>query len=124
MSSMFLPLKRYADFQGRSGRKEYWMFLLFQIMVSIAVNLVSFIGASMDSSLVAGLAAVVAGVFGLAMFIPGIAVSVRRMHDIDKSGWQLLWSFVPLVGLIILIIFMAKQGTTGPNRFGPAPATV
>lgn len=124
MSSMFLPLKRYADFQGRSGRKEYWMFLLFQIMVSIAVNLVSFIGASMDSGLVAGLAAVVAGVFGLAMFIPGIAVSVRRMHDIDKSGWQLLWSFVPLVGLIILIIFMAKQGTTGPNRFGPAPATV
>ena len=124
MSSMFLPLKRYADFQGRSGRKEYWMFLLFQIMVSIAVNLVSFIGASMDSGLVAGLAAVVAGVFGLAMFIPGIAVSARRMHDIDKSGWQLLWSFLPLVGLIILIIFMAKQGTTGPNRFGPAPATV
>lgn len=124
MSSMFLPLKRYADFRGRSGRKEYWMFLLFQIMVSIAVNLVSFIGASMDSSLVAGLAAIVSVVFGLAMFIPGLAVSVRRMHDIDKSGWQLLWAFVPLVGAIILIIFMAKQGTTGPNRFGPAPTSV
>lgn len=124
MSSMFLPLKRYADFQGRSGRKEYWMFLLFQIMVSIAVNLVSYIGASMESSLVVGLAAIVSGVFGLAMFIPGLAVSVRRMHDIDKSGWQLLWAFVPLVGAIILIIFMAKQGTTGPNRFGPAPTLV
>jgi uncharacterized membrane protein YhaH (DUF805 family) len=58
------------------------------------------------------------------MFIPGLAVSVRRMHDIDKSGWQLLWAFVPLVGAIILIIFMAKQGTTGPNRFGPAPTLV
>ncbi len=124
MSSMFLPLKRYADFQGRSGRKEYWMFLLFQIMVSIAVNLVSFIGASMESGLIAGLAAVVAGVFGLATFIPGIAVTVRRMHDIDKSGWQLLWAFVPLVGAIILIIFMAKPGTNAPNRFGAAPASI
>lgn len=124
MSSMFLPLKRYADFQGRSGRKEYWMFLLFQAVVSIALNLVSMLGASMDSSLVAVLASVAAFVFGLAMLIPGIAVSVRRMHDIDKSGWQLLWGLVPIAGAIILLVFMVKAGTPGPNRFGQAPAPV
>ena len=122
MSSMLFPLKRYADFQGRSGRKEYWMFLLFQMVVSIALNIVSFIGASMDSGLIAGVGTVLAAVFALAMFIPNISVFVRRLHDIDKSGWQLLWAFLPIVGAIILLVFMVKPGTNGSNRFGPAPA--
>lgn len=122
MSSMLFPLKRYADFQGRSGRKEYWMFLLFQMVVSIALNIVSFIGASMDSGLIAGIGTVLAAVFALAMFIPNISVFVRRLHDIDKSGWQLLWAFLPIVGAIILLVFMVKPGTNGSNRFGPAPA--
>jgi len=119
---MLFPLKRYADFQGRSGRKEYWMFLLFQMVVSIALNIVSFIGASMDSGLIAGVGTVLAAVFALAMFIPNISVFVRRLHDIDKSGWQLLWAFLPIVGAIILLVFMVKPGTNGSNRFGPAPA--
>jgi len=122
MSSMLLPLKRYADFDGRSTRKEYWMFFLFQFMVGIVINVVSLIGAAMDSGFVAGLAAVVGVVFALAMLVPGIAVSIRRLHDIDKSGWQLLWGLVPIAGAIIILVFMVTPSTNGSNRFGPAPA--
>ncbi|MDX3936663.1 DUF805 domain-containing protein [Stenotrophomonas sp.] len=124
MSSMLLPLKRYADFDGRSTRREYWMFFLFQFMVSIVINVVSLIGASMDSGFVAGLAAVVGVGFALAMLVPGIAVSIRRLHDIDKSGWQLLWGLVPIAGAIIILVFMVTPSTNGSNRFGPAPATL
>lgn len=119
MEWMLMPLKRYADFSGRSRRKEYWMFILG---VFIAVILASIIEG------VLGLSGMVGGVYGpittiilLGIIIPGIAVQIRRFHDQDKSGWFVLLGLIPFVGGLIVLVFMCLEGTSGPNRFGPDP---
>lgn len=119
MEWMLLPLKRYADFSGRSRRKEYWMFLLGIIIAFVAL-------AAVEG--VVGISGSVAGVYGpltlilaIAIIIPGIAVQVRRFHDQDKSGWFVLLGLIPFVGGLIVLIFMLLEGTKGPNRFGPDP---
>jgi uncharacterized membrane protein YhaH (DUF805 family) len=119
---MILPFMRYADFSGRSRRKEYWMFVLFNILVVIALLIVSGILGLLASDDDIGVGAVVAllVVYFLATFVPGLAVQVRRLHDQDKSGWFVLLGLVPFGG-IILLIFMVIEGTPGPNRFGPDP---
>jgi uncharacterized membrane protein YhaH (DUF805 family) len=130
MEWMILPLKRYAQFSGRSRRKEIWLFVLFVFLVGIVAGLldtalgfghaeshVSATGASY-SWFVNGPVSVI---WILGTLIPGISVGVRRLHDIDKSGWWLLISLVPFVGGIILIVFYCLEGTRGPNRFGPDP---
>ena len=123
---MTLPLKRYADFSGRSRRKEFWMFALFQFLVMLVPLLLMMAGMPSDA-MEAGMSAV--GMIGvvlviliaLALIIPGLAVQVRRFHDQDKSGWFVLLGFIPYVGGLIMLIFMLLPGTTGPNRFGPDP---
>jgi uncharacterized membrane protein YhaH (DUF805 family) len=119
MDWMLLPLKRYADFQGRSRRKEYWMFVLG---VFIAVILLSIIEG------IVGLSGMVGGVYGpltviffLAIIVPSIAVQVRRFHDQDKSGWFVLLALIPFIGGLAVLVFMCLEGTRGPNRFGPDP---
>ena len=119
MEWMTLPLKRYADFSGRSRRKEYWMFLLGVIIVAVIVGIIEGI---------LGINGMVGGVYGpltlllaLAVFIPALACQVRRFHDQDKSGWFVLLGFIPLLGGIIVLVFMLLEGTSGPNRFGPDP---
>ena len=143
MRWMFLPLKRYADFSGRSRRMEYWMFILFTTLVGVVLAgpaIFSLIAASETDPLLvdtdpfaafgtlgsAGLG--IYGLFALAVFIPSIAVTVRRLHDRDMSGWWYLGvivgGMIPLVGFIITIAFvviMFLPGTDGPNRFGPDP---
>ncbi len=116
---MLLPLKRYADFSGRSRRKEYWMFVLG---VFIAVVILSILEG------IAGLGGMVGGVYGplttlllVGIIVPSIAVQVRRFHDQDKSGWFVLLALIPLVGGIAVFVFMCLEGTKGPNRFGPDP---
>ena len=125
MEYMIMPLKRYADFSGRSRRKEYWMFVLFQILVLVplAVLFVAFGGPGDDpSDPFGGITLLIISVLYLLVFlIPGIAVQVRRFHDQDKSGWFILLGFIPYVGGIILFVFMCLEGTRGPNRFGPDP---
>jgi len=132
MEWMVMPYRRYADFSGRSGRQEYWMFLLFNFIVYIvlgATSLAYFIRKASDIDYAPGRPAPVLGivgvillvVFALATFIPSIAVQVRRFHDQDKSGWFVLLALVPYVGGLILLIFMMLEGTRGPNRFGPDP---
>lgn len=86
---------KYADFKGTAKRSEYWWFVLFLVLVSIA--------ASMISPLVSGL-------FSLATLLPSIAAATRRLHDTDRSGWWQLIVFVPLVGWIVLIVFLAQEG--------------
>lgn len=119
MEWMILPLKRYADFQGRSRRKEYWMFTLGVVIVAILVAFVE-VALGLDGS--------VGDSYGpltllllLAIIIPGIAVQVRRFHDQDKSGWFVLIGLIPFVGSLIVFVFMCLAGTDGPNRFGPDP---
>ncbi|MYZ40788.1 MULTISPECIES: DUF805 domain-containing protein [unclassified Streptomyces] len=108
-------LKNYAGFSGRARRTEFWMFVLFNILAEIVVAII-------DS--VIGLNSILIGLYVLAVLIPGIAVSVRRLHDTDKSGWFLLFGFIPLVGGIILIVFCATAGTAGPNKYGYDPKQV
>lgn len=132
MEWMILPYKRYFDFSGRSRRKEYWMFALFNaIVASVAVALmISQIFAYRQAVMLQQsegpgvgfwLGVVILGIFFLVTFIPSLAVQVRRFHDQDKSGWFLLLNFVPYVGGLIVFVFMCLEGTRGPNRFGPDP---
>lgn len=125
MEWMIMPLKRYADFQGRSRRKEYWMFVLLQILLLVPLILfvTLFAAPPSDSADPFGSVAalVVLGIYFLVFFIPGLAVQVRRFHDQDKSGWFILLGFIPYIGSLVLLVFMCLEGTRGPNRFGPDP---
>ena len=127
MEWMLMPLKRYADFSGRSRRKEYWMFLLFEIILFTIVGLVAGMlfgfGDPGDpaTGMLGGAAMIMLLLLGLGLFIPALAVTVRRFHDQDKSGWFVLLTFIPYLGSLILIIFMCLEGTKGPNRFGDDP---
>lgn len=116
---MKLALSRYADFSGRSRRMEYWMFFLLNIGVSIVATI-------LDGIL--GMSGMIAGAYGplsviamLALLVPGIAVAVRRLHDQDKSGWWLLLAFIPILGGLVLLVFMFLEGTKGDNQYGPDP---
>lgn len=103
----------YVNFSGRACRSEYWYWVLFIVLGSIvAVIIDRMIGIRLVNT-----------IFGLATILPGIAVGVRRLHDLDRSGWWLLLSFIPLIGAIILIIWFCGRGTVGPNRFGQDPLT-
>ena len=111
-------LKNYVGFSGRARRKEYWMFVLFNIIFAVVAMI-------LDNVL--GLASKeygygpIYGLYALAVFLPGLAVSVRRLHDIGKSGWWLLIALIPIVGAIMLIIWDVREGERGDNRFGPDP---
>ena len=111
-------LKKYAVFDGRSRRKEYWYFVLFSLIVSLVLSAVDALLGTLSSSTNVGL---LGGIYGLAIIIPSIAVSVRRLHDIDRTGWWVLISLVPVIGTIVLLVFAASDGTPGENRFGPNP---
>ena len=100
----------YFDFRGRSSRSEYWWFLLFFMVVSFVVPLLD----STQSGLISILAV-------LGLYIPVLAVQVRRLHDINRSGWWILISFVPIVGAILLLVWHCSKGTQGDNRFGKDP---
>ena len=125
MEYMFMPLKRYADFSGRSRRKEYWMFVLFLTVVYVVLYtfmLGGMLSASSSGQVGAGfgVSMILLVLFALAMFVPALAVQVRRFHDQDKSGWMVLLNLIPLGGLVVLV-FMCMEGTRGPNRYGPDP---
>jgi uncharacterized membrane protein YhaH (DUF805 family) len=109
--------KNYITFTGRSRRAAYWMFVLFNFIAVILANVI-------DNVL--GLAGE-AGygpfsmIYGLAVFLPGLALAIRRLHDTGRSGWWMLISFIPIVGLIVLIIFFVQDSQPGSNQYGPNP---
>ena len=124
MDWMLMPLKRYADFNGRSRRKEYWMFSLFTLIVYAVLYALMIMGTDFQNGELGALgmlAACLLFVFGLGVLVPSIAVAVRRFHDQDKSGWFVLLVFIPFVGGLIMLVFMCLEGTRGPNRFGEDP---
>lgn len=110
-------LKKYTQFSGRARRKEYWLFALF--------NLIFLIVAAIFDHLIFGVAIEAIGplyaIYVLAVIIPGLAVAVRRLHDIGKSGWYFLINFIPLVGGIWFLVLMCLDSQPGENRFGPNP---
>ncbi|WP_425221136.1 DUF805 domain-containing protein [Pseudomonas sp.] len=107
-------LKKYVEFQGRARRKEYWMFILFNILASIICGVIDGILGIM----------LLVPLYSLAVLLPSIAVCIRRLHDTNRSGWWILISLVPFVGSIILLIFLCIEGDAGDNRFGPNPKLV
>ena len=139
---MIMPLKRYAEFSGRSRRKEYWSFALFNIVIYVVLFAIMMAGgfsmAQMAASQGGGampafgpvfyVGAGLLGLWALAIFIPNIAVLIRRLHDRDLSGWWLLGYFVasmiPFVNFIAgiaMLVVLCLPGTVGPNRFGNDP---
>jgi len=107
MQWYFEVLKKYAVFEGRARRKEYWMFILINFIISVVLASLSF--------------GILEGVYSLAVLVPGMAVSVRRLHDVDRSGWWLLVGLIPLIGILVLIYFCAQDSTPGTNAYGPNP---
>jgi uncharacterized membrane protein YhaH (DUF805 family) len=101
---------KYADFTGRARRPELWWFVLFNLVVSGVLNLLD------------GDSNILSGIYSLAVLLPSLAVGARRLHDIGRSGWWLLISLVPIVGVIVLIWWYIQPGEPGTNRFGPPPA--
>jgi uncharacterized membrane protein YhaH (DUF805 family) len=101
----------YVNFSGRACRSEYWYWILFIIIADIVAGIIDYaIGIQVVTSL-----------FGLATLLPNLAVAIRRLHDLDRTGWWIFIGLIPLVGWIILIIWYCTRGTAGPNRFGPDP---
>lgn len=105
-------LKKYAVFDGRAHRTEYWMFVLFNVIITILLGLIDGLF---------GILGVLSGIYGLAVLIPGIAVSIRRLHDTNRSGWWLLISLVPVIGTIVLLVFMVQDSQADTNQYGPNP---
>jgi uncharacterized membrane protein YhaH (DUF805 family) len=105
-------LERFAQFVGRAGRAEFWWFFLANLIVSVILSLLS------RASVIFMVLYII---YGLAVIIPSIAVSIRRLHDTGKSGWFLFLYLIPLVGFIILVVFFATAGNPGVNQYGPPP---
>ncbi|WP_026473209.1 DUF805 domain-containing protein [Alkaliflexus imshenetskii] len=111
-------LKKYADFDGRARRKEYWMFVLFNIIFTIvAMGLDNIVGTTIGI-LPYG---VIYILYSLVLLIPALAVTVRRLHDIGKSGWMILVGLIPFIGAIWLLVLMATDSNLGENQYGPNP---
>lgn len=118
MNWFFKVLRQYADFSGRARRKEYWMFFLFNIIFGVIIML-------LDRAFGITFKEIGYGplymLYTLALFVPGLAVAVRRLHDIGKSGWMVLIVFIPLIGAIWLIVLLATDSVPGENQYGPNP---
>lgn len=114
-------LKQYADFSGRARRKEYWMFVLFNMIFSIVAMILDNILGLTAGELPYG---VFYCLYVLAVLIPGLAVAVRRLHDVGTSGWMILIALIPIAGAIWLLVFMVSDSNSGENEYGPNPKEV
>lgn len=118
MSYYLEALKKYAVFSGRARRAEYWYFVLFNLIVAIVLSLIDrLIGTFSGASNIG----ILSGIYSLAVLIPTLALWVRRLHDIDRTGWWILINLIPLIGTIVLLVFALTPGTPGSNQYGPDP---
>ncbi len=111
-------LKKYAVFSGRARRKEYWFFALFSLIISIVLGIID--GTIGTFSAEAGMG-LLGGIYSLAILIPSIAVSVRRLHDTGRSGWWLFIGLIPLIGAIVILVFVLQNSQPGSNDYGENP---
>jgi uncharacterized membrane protein YhaH (DUF805 family) len=119
MSWYLEVLKKYAVFAGRSGRSEFWYFMLFNFVVYVVLYIVdSAAGTTLGSNTGYG---VISGIYALAVLLPGLGVEIRRLHDTDRSGWWVLLGAIPIVGTIVLIVYWAQEGDSDTNQYGASP---
>lgn len=118
MNWYLVALKKYAVFAGRARRKEFWFFMLFNTLITVALAMIDLWTGTYDEDVGLG---VLSGLYAVAMIVPSIAVTVRRLHDTDRSGWWYLLLFIPVIGALVILVFMLLDGTPGGNRFGPNP---
>ena len=111
-------LKQYAVFGGRAQRKEYWFFVLFNTLVSIGLTVIDGATGTLNAGIGMGL---LSGVYSLAVFIPSLAVTVRRLHDTGRSGWWLLIVLIPLIGALALLAFLIFDSQPDENQYGANP---
>lgn len=139
MHYYFDVLKRYWDFNGRTARKEFWMFVLINAIISIILltldvvlgfQIVVFQPAAIGGDAAAGIApitptplelGILQNIYALAVFLPCLGLAVRRLHDTGKSGWWWLMNFICCIGWIVLLVFYVTRGTEGENKYGPDP---
>lgn len=115
MKYLLDPLvKQYADFSGRANRKQFWLYALWLIVVYMAIGVVGAVLGEKAGNVFIALA-------GLALIVPNLAITVRRLHDTDRSGWWVLIGLLPLIGGLILFVFELLPGTPGENRFSRQP---
>ncbi len=115
--------RRYAEFSGRSRRKEYWMFALFNILFIFGLAMIMAVLASIfgDTGIVFIIPVIILIIYFAVVFIPALAVTVRRLHDTGRSGWFILLNFIPYVGGLIVFIFTVLDSEPGENKWGPNP---
>lgn len=118
-------LRQYANFAGRARRKEYWFFVLFNfILVFVLAAIDRQTGLLIHGGAVGtpdGSVGLLSGLYSLAVLLPSLGVSIRRLHDTNRTGWWLLISLVPVLGFIVLLIFFVAAGTPGSNAYGADP---
>ena len=108
-------LKNYVNFSGRASRAEFWWFFLANFIISFILSFI-------DNAI--GTGRMISSLYSLAVLLPSLGLEVRRLHDIGKSGWNLLWGLIPFVGVILLIIWWVKEGDLTDNTYGPVPPTI
>jgi len=120
-------IKKYADLKGRARRAEYWYFYLFNFLIYMALYVLILVTGGTESyysgttGFGTGVFSILLYLYGLFVFLPGLAVGVRRLHDTSRSGWYLLVSLIPLAGAIWLLVMLVQDSTPGPNQYGPNP---
>jgi uncharacterized membrane protein YhaH (DUF805 family) len=131
MGAVRSGFSNYVTFSGRARRSEYWYWVLFVVIVAFFalfldmrffpewVTASAEVAEGMASAQATG--GPITALVGLGLFLPGLAVTVRRLHDTDRRGWWILLGLIPIIGIIVLIVFYCTAGTPGPNRFGPDP---
>jgi uncharacterized membrane protein YhaH (DUF805 family) len=116
----FEPLIKYADFSGRARRSEYWWFVLFNMTVTTVLGFIEgMIGFAAESHY-----SVFAGIYCLAVLLPSIAVTIRRLHDTGHNGWWFWISLIPILGSIVLLVYLVTDSGPGRNQYGPNPKVV
>lgn len=109
--------QNYCNFSGRSSRSEYWWYSLFTFILGFIIAIFAgILGENAGNALT--------GIVYLALFLPGLGLTVRRLHDINKSGWWILINLIPLVGWIIKLIWLCKDSDSTDNQYGPVPNVV
>lgn len=113
-------LKKYTVFSGRARRKEFWMFFLFSAIISILLAVIDeFMGWQFEMG--GDILGFLSTLYYVAVIVPYLAVIIRRLHDTERTGWWILIAFIPIVGVLVLLVFLILQGTRGENRYGPDP---